>query len=264
MTPDMPGQTLDSRLRPHHDAVGTEGHQHRDDFGAPRVRVIDGFELRIGPDAVDVPRSCQRLVAFLALWDRPMLRSFVSGSLWPESDTDHANACLRSTLWRLLSGDAAPIVVAKRGHVALDSRVRVDYREAVAWSQQVISQDAGSLGTGWSAGEVGPLAGDVLPDWYDEWALLARERFRQMRLHALESLCEQLATAGRFAEALAAGLGAVSIEPLRETAHRRVIAVHLQEGNPVEALRQYRTYERLLMDELGLRPSPVLTSMVYG
>uniref|UniRef100_UPI003873C577 BTAD domain-containing putative transcriptional regulator n=1 Tax=Actinoallomurus spadix TaxID=79912 RepID=UPI003873C577 len=41
----------------------------------------------------------------------------------------------------------------------------------------------------------------------------------------------------------------------RESAHRAVALVHLDEGNPAEALRQYEVYRRLLHAELGLPPS---------
>ncbi|MDP9399167.1 MAG: bacterial transcriptional activator domain-containing protein, partial [Actinomycetota bacterium] len=59
-----------------------------------------------------------------------------------------------------------------------------------------------------------------------------------------------------------AGLAAVQSEPLRESAHRRVIEVHLAEGNLGEALRQYQTYRRLVADELGLPPSPAIRRLV--
>jgi DNA-binding SARP family transcriptional activator len=62
--------------------------------------------------------------------------------------------------------------------------------------------------------------------------------------------------------ALQAGLTAVSAEPLRESAHRRVVEVHLAEGNPAEALRQYQSYRQLLRAELGLIPSPAIRSLV--
>ncbi len=229
-----------------------------------QVRLIDGFELRQGSDPVDLPRSCQRLIGFLALWERPVLRSFVSGSLWPDSNTEHANASLRSTLWRLPNGRNQRLVQATSGQLALDPSVHVDYRDALAWSHAVLAHTAGSLPPPWTLSEITVLSREVLPDWYDEWVLLARERFRQLRLHALESLCEQLAAAGRFGEALLAGLGAVAIEPLRESAHRRVIAVHLEEHNPVEAIRQYRSYERLLSEELSLRPSAELRQLMVA
>ena len=225
------------------------------------VRLIDGFELRRGSDPVELPRSCQRLIGFLALWERPVLRSFVSGNLWPDSDTEHANASLRSTLWRLPNGRQQGLVQATSGQLALDPDVQVDYRDALTWSRSVLA-DSAALPAPWTLSEITVLSREVLPDWYDEWVLLARERFRQLRLHALESLCEQLAAAGRFGEALLAGLSAVAIEPLRESAHRRVISVHLQERNFVEALRQYRSYERLLEEELSLQPSAELRELV--
>lgn len=227
-----------------------------------RLNLINGFELRRDGAVLSLPPGCQRLIAFLALCERPVLRSFVSGSLWSERDIDHANGCLRSTLWRVLAHELPEIVVATQTHVSLADSVTVDYRETLAWARTVLAGPAAAPHPAWTASEIGALGGEVLPDWYDEWVLLTRERFRQLCLHALESLCDQLADAGRYGEALLAGLSAVAIEPLRESAHRRVIAVHLLECNYVEALRQYRSYERLLHDELSLRPSPALAEML--
>jgi DNA-binding SARP family transcriptional activator len=48
---------------------------------------------------------------------------------------------------------------------------------------------------------------------------------------------------------------AVEAEPLRESAHREVTAVHLAEGNTAEALRHFESYRERLRNELGLSPS---------
>jgi DNA-binding SARP family transcriptional activator len=108
------------------------------------------------------------------------------------------------------------------------------------------------------------LHSDVLPSWDDDWLLVERERHRQSRLHALEGLSCSLRTSGRFAEALQAALAAVAGESLRESAHRRVIEVHLAENNPGEALRQFEIYRRLLHEELGLRPSETIRALVHS
>lgn len=108
------------------------------------------------------------------------------------------------------------------------------------------------------------LHGDVLPSWDEDWILVERERHRQSRLHALEALSESLRAAGRHAEALQAALAAVAGESLRESAHRRVIEVHLAEQNPGEALRQYEIYRRLLHEELGLSPSDSIRHLVQS
>jgi DNA-binding SARP family transcriptional activator len=227
-----------------------------------RLRLIDGFELHDGMQPLQLARGCQRLVAFLALWERPVLRSFVSGYLWPDSDTEHANASLRSTLWRLPGGKDQRLVTVTASHLVLEESVEVDYRDALGWARAMLAGGIDALPAPWTLGQINGLSGEVLPDWYDEWVGLARERFRQLRLHALELLCQQLAAHGRYGEALLAGLGAVAIEPLRESAHRCVIAVHLLEDNHVEAIRQYRAYEQLLRDELSLAPSATLRAML--
>ena len=83
---------------------------------------------------------------------------------------------------------------------------------------------------------------------------LDRERFRQIRLHLLETLCEELLEAGRYAQAIEAGYAAVCGEPLRESAYRALIRAHLAEGNTSEAIRQYERFRELLKRELDLEP----------
>jgi DNA-binding SARP family transcriptional activator len=54
----------------------------------------------------------------------------------------------------------------------------------------------------------------------------------------------------------------VAAEPLRESAHRALIRIHLAEGNPAEAIRQYRLYRRLAFDGLGITPSAEMVRLV--
>jgi DNA-binding SARP family transcriptional activator len=106
------------------------------------------------------------------------------------------------------------------------------------------------------------LSADILPDWYDDWVSVERERFRQLRLHALEALSERLVAAGRYALAIEAGVAAVAGEPLRESAHRVLIRAHVAEGNHSEAVRQYHAFRRLLQTELSLDPSPQMEALI--
>ena len=101
-------------------------------------------------------------------------------------------------------------------------------------------------------------SGELLPDWYDDWVMIERERLRQLRLHALEIVCRRLAAMRLFGPAVDAGLAAVLDEPLRESAQRALIEAHLAEGNRSEAIRQYNSYRERLYTELRLEPSPGL------
>jgi DNA-binding SARP family transcriptional activator len=93
---------------------------------------------------------------------------------------------------------------------------------------------------------------------------MERERFRQLRLHALESAAERLIAAGRHAQAIQAAMVAVGEEPLRESAHRIVARAHLAQGNPGEAILQYRRYRAAIQRELQVEPSPLFEELIHG
>jgi DNA-binding SARP family transcriptional activator len=124
------------------------------------------------------------------------------------------------------------------------------------------------FGPSGTAGEPGAdvdasmLRQDVLPEWPEEWLTGTREWFRQIRLHALEALCDRYRDDGRLDAALDAGITAVAADPLRESAHRQLALVHIEEGNFAEALRQYEVFRRLLRTELGLAPSSRFRKLV--
>jgi DNA-binding SARP family transcriptional activator len=204
--------------------------------------------------------SAQRIIAFLALHERPLQRVYVAGMLWLDKPEERAFANLRSTLWRLHQ-PGYTLIEANGREVRLAPEVRVDFHEGVRLAHRLLngSTDRADLDVDWR-----PLAGELLPDWYDEWVFLERERYRQLSLHALEALSERLAAARRFGAALEAALAAVAGEPLRESAHRALIRTHLAEGNIAEAIREYRYFKQLLHDRLSLDPSPAMEALVEG
>jgi len=224
---------------------------------ARRLSLLGGFELRCAGQDVAVSRSGQRLLALLALQGRPLERLWVAGTLWLDATEERAGASLRSALWRLPQPGGTAVVEASTTHLRLARDLAVDTLELLALADRLESP----TGRGHHL-EPSALARDLLPDWYEDWVVLERERFRQLRLHALEALCARLTEAGRFGAAVQAGLAAVSGEPLRESAHRTLIHAHLAEGNPGEAVRQYHLYRRLLADELAIQPSAAIRALV--
>src|SRR6185436_10295156 len=106
-----------------------------------------------------------------------------------------------------------------------------------------------------SRASISRLSSDLLPGWTDEWVTPESEGWRQLRLHALEALCDLLTDHGRFGDATTAAMAAIKAEPLRESAHAALIRVHLAESNRSEALRQFDRYRSLLRSALGLEPT---------
>ncbi|MFG2328064.1 bacterial transcriptional activator domain-containing protein [Streptomyces sp. NPDC048604] len=158
------------------------------------------------------------------------------------------------------------LVIARGTHVALAPDAVVDHRELTARVRRILRPSAEAQsppveddGYAWLL-----IGGELLPGWCDEWVILEQEHTRQLRLHGLEAGAHRMAVQGRHAEALELAFEAVRLEPLRESASRAVIAVHVSEGNSVDAVRHYEWFRRLLGMELGLRPSAQLTALARG
>jgi DNA-binding SARP family transcriptional activator len=229
---------------------------------APRISLLGGFELETddGP-ALILPEGSQRLLAFLALKGRLIQRHTVAGTLWPVATEARASSSLRSALARL-QGHARTSVAATARDLGLTEDVTVDLWDARAVAHRLLTPTEAASSVDPGAEAIPALSADLLPDWYDDWALVEAEDWRQLRLHALEALADRLTAGGRYGDAAAAALAAVRAEPLRESPRAALIRVHIAEGNPTEALREFARYGELMMLELGVEPTKRLQALV--
>lgn len=192
-----------------------------------------------------------------------MTRHQVAGTLWPESTGEHAGASLRSAVSRL-EGPARQAVKVTAQDLGLHEGLVVDVHHSQALAHRLIDSDVQRAERDIGAAAVSALSDDLLPGWYDDWAVIAAEDWRQLRMHALEAVAARLTAADRLAEAAAAALTAVRAEPLRESARAALIRVHMAEGNQSDALGEYERYRVLLQAELGIRPTSRLREVLAG
>jgi len=225
-------------------------------FAAARLRLLGGFALELDGGEARLPLQAQRVVAFLALHDRPLHRAYVSGRLWPDASQEQAHGSLRTALWRTRSLPA--VLEATATHVALVDGVAVDCRVLRSAAERVLAD--GSVGR--SELELLGGAGDLLLDWYDDWIEEERDQLRQLRLLALETACAILLERGAHREALQAGQAAAAADPLRETSVRALIAAHVAAGNLAEAMARYGQYRSRLSERLQLDPSPHMVALM--
>ena len=225
------------------------------------LSVLGSFQFRAGDESPSLPSGSQRLLALLALRDRSVTRLMIAGTLWPDSSEQHASASLRSALTRL-RGEARDAVDVADLDINLASGVVVDIRESKRFAHRLLEPNAPHMEPEATAAAVASLSADLLPDWYEDWVLIETTEWRQLRLHALEAMADNLAAEGRWAEAIAAAQAAIRGEPLRETSHAALIRVFLAEGNQTEALGQFERYKTLLNNELSLDPTSNITDLV--
>lgn len=223
------------------------------------VHLLGGPSIFVGARRMVVPEASKRLLAFVTLHGGRVARRHASGTLWPDVPERRAAGNLRSALWRL-NRSGVQLIDADKAGLTLHDGVRSDVELVTAWADRL---DAGSATTADLAVQLpGAAALELLPGWYDDWALSERDQLQHRILHALERLSGELAARGRAWEAVRAAMLAVSIEPLRESAQHALLEAHLAQGNWSEAAHQFEAYRRLLGNELGVEPNPALAELL--
>jgi DNA-binding SARP family transcriptional activator len=220
------------------------------------MRLLGHFEVRVDGGPVMLPAGPQRLAAYLALRGSTA-RCRLAGELWPDATQDRAMGCLRTAIWRVNQATHG-LVCAAGSALDLAPHADVDVRQVLGASGALLTS-ATPLPT-----DAAPPTVELLPTWDDVWLVHDRERVRQLQLHVLEAGAERLMGAGEFGPALEWALAAVRADPLRESAHRVVIRIHVAEGNLIEARRAYDACADLLQRELGVHPSARVTQVLLA
>lgn len=215
-------------------------------------------------EPIDLPAGPQHLIALLALNGR-CARTQTAATLWPDCTDVVAAARLRAVLWRLRHRHAGvpPVLDIGDSSLSLAVDVVVDVDRFLNGAELLIRDDP-DRGTDEAedAAVVVLHSSELLPGWYDDWVLAARERLQYLRLGALDALATRRRRQRRTHEALQAARAAISIEPLHESAHRTIVQIHLDNGDLVEAINHYQRFQAMLDRELGLPPSDLFREVV--
>jgi predicted ATPase/DNA-binding SARP family transcriptional activator len=180
--------------------------------------------------------------------------------LWPRGRPRDPVAALHNHLFRLRrglpdgvvesAGDGYRIVPAR---VDLDADRLADALNALDPADPAVGDTLDAVLAGWH-GSAYPELDDV-----DE-AQAEATRLGELRIRALEARAERRLAAGGGAELVADHAALAEEEPLRERPRALLMAALAKAGRHVEALRVYDDFRRLLGDELGIEPSPVLAA----
>lgn len=226
------------------------------------ISLLGGFVLSMDGDALlGISAGSQRLLAFLAVRHETVPRQKVAGTLWPDAVDERANANLRAAISRLDGPTRRAVRVTARD-LGLAEGLVIDVHNSQALARRLLDSDAPPSEADVGGAAVSVLSSELLPGWYDDWAVIAAEDWRQLRLLALEAVAGRLTDAGRLAEAASAALAAVRAEPLRESARAALIRVHMAEGNQSDAREEFERYRVLLRADLALEPTSQLRQLL--
>ncbi len=218
------------------------------------------------------------LLAYLAIEsDRPARRETLAGMFWPEFSERRARANLSQALFTLrhsIGDDSAahPFLIVNRHTVQFtpDKRLWVDAR---AFADGVLANKRASTWTmirqletavalyksefldGFSLGGSPP---------FEMWCLTLRERLHRQMSDALTQLVDIYEREADYETALTYASHLVSMDSWREEAHVAMMRLLALCGRRSEALAQYETCRRVLLETLGIAPMRGTTALYHA
>src|SRR4051794_33179364 len=175
---------------------------------AIRLTLLGGFECAPSAGTVGLALGAQRLLALLALDPPGAHRVVAAQRLWPEASPDRAAANLRSALSRGKRIGTTTTIDTSSPRLRLTPAVEVDIHTVL---DRIHDRDRTSRHDDEQRTIVGYLSRELLPDWSDDWLTFERERWGQVRVHALEQIAEELLAQGEHFGALRAATEAVAL-----------------------------------------------------
>lgn len=239
-------------------------------FGSPEIQ-ING-----SPVEVDT-RKATALLAYLALTRETHRRDTLATLLWPELDQSHALAALRRTLSSLKKSIKDKCLDITRETIGLSSDdclwTDVDeFHQLVGGIQShphsntdVCPACIPNLTQAASLHRGEFMAGFTLRDshGFDSWQMFQADALKREFSLVLEKLACALSSQGDYEGAIDYANRWLSLDPLREEAHQRLMKIYAMSGRRSAALRQYRECVRVLDRELGVPPLEETTAIYH-
>jgi predicted ATPase/DNA-binding SARP family transcriptional activator len=224
---------------------------------------------RNGRPVEDFPtRKVEALLVYLACTGRSHPREQLAELLWDDRSQSQSLTNLRATLSRL-NDQLAPFLLISRKAVAIHPEANV-WVDAVELSTiLLLHKPPLSTRAVHNLERALPLyKGDFLDGFslsesqgFEAWLRSERERLRVGVMQALGHLIDAHLERASFDAGIAHASRLLSLDPLREDAHRQMMKLRAWSGQRSAALAQYNSCRRLLADELGIEPEVATTTL---
>jgi predicted ATPase/DNA-binding SARP family transcriptional activator len=205
-------------------------------------------------------RKALWLLALLALrQDRPILREWLAGTLWPDTDQGRAFTNLRVTLSELRGalGDQSERLQSPSRHALFLDLTGVDV-DLPVFDTAMRSQDLEAMKQA-----VALYRGSLLEGCNEEWVAQERQQREQECSQALQTLGDAALAAGNHGAAVGYYQRAVSLDPWREAARRGWMEALAKGGDRNAAMQVYRELRELLRSDPVAMPDEE-TSALYA
>ena len=232
-----------------------------------RVCMFGPFELRRGEDCIRLGlsgRTLDLLRYMLVHAHRPLRPDYLAEMFWRRSSWERRRSALNSAVWRI-RGALAPLggfeVWRRDGAIGLDlgPNVSVDVIELGRAFEAANAEEVGSQER--LARLLDLCEAPFLDGAAEDWAIVEREKFFELRMRGLALLLRRAGQAKRYDDALGFGARLLAEDPYREGVHCEMMWLYVLSGRRAKALAQYERCAEILRRELDIEPMAELRAL---
>ena len=225
------------------------------------VKLLGPFDVRLDGHPLPPVRSRKGLwlLAQLALRQgREVDRTWLAGTLWPDSPDTQALASLRRTLTDLRAAlgpyDAKVVTPSPKTLLLVETGVWVDVAE---FDHLAGSEDLDGL-----EAALALYRGPLLEGCAEEWVLGDRQSREETFLQASEQAARLAMEQGQYSRAISVLKRAIAVDPFRESATRNLMEACAANGDHAAAVVAFRQLRERLLYELNGDPSAETTALL--
>jgi predicted ATPase/DNA-binding SARP family transcriptional activator len=232
------------------------------------------LEVRARESLVPLTAAKQKAILALLLLSRGETVSVdrLKEALWDDSPPTTAGTALQgyvSQLRRMLEsgveGGGALIATSAPGYSLTAAPEQVDlsrFEQLTAKGRDALAAGESDRAAALLAEALGLWRGPPLADFsYEVWAQAPIGRLEDLRLSAIEDRIEADLACGRQGELVGELESLVAEHPLRERLRGQLMLALYRSGRQADALGVYQAARHVLVDELGIEPSPELQDL---
>jgi DNA-binding SARP family transcriptional activator len=214
-----------------------------------RISLFGGMKIsRDGGTISPPPYRTYGLLTYLLLRKKlPVRRERLAELLYGELPGNRSRSRISDHLWQIKKHLPGFPLILTNNDIGLD-------RQSIWVDVKAFQKEVSKTDSPLSIKFIDLYQGELLPELYDDWVLIERERWRSHYLRALRSLVENLLAAHQEEQAILRMEQLLREEPYDESVVRLLMKIQIKIGRRGAALATFEQFHTLSIEQLGLEP----------
>lgn len=219
-----------------------------------RINILGRFTIERQSQRIQLStRKTESLLAYLVLHPGHHGREKLAALLWGDSSDAEARNSLRNALAVLNKNLGHDLLLVDRQSISINPEYPYQV-DALEFEMQAVNFLATPTSGPYHV-NIELYQSDLLSDLYDEWILPLRDHYRVLYIKTLLHIAQQMRSQSEYEKAIDHARKVIALDPINERAHQQIMFCHAARGNRNAALKQYEECQRILMEELGVKPA---------